>query len=117
MDKLFYWRFAKVKQVSLEIFARRLKQLREGHNLSTRVLGEIVGTSNATISRYETGKRDPDLLVAQKIATYFNVTIEYLCGEDVNTEVETLINLYTKLSEESKKDAVKYVTWLSEKEK
>jgi transcriptional regulator with XRE-family HTH domain len=106
-----------VKQIALEIFAKRLKQLREGHNLSTRALGEIVGTSNATISRYETGKRDPDLLVAHKIASYFNVTIEYLCGEDVDTTVETLINLYSKLSDETKKDAVKYITWLSEKER
>jgi transcriptional regulator with XRE-family HTH domain len=106
-----------VKQIALEIFAKRLKQLREGHNLSTRALGEIVGTSNATISRYETGKRDPDLLIAHKIATYFNVTIEYLCGEDIDTTVETLINLYSRLSEDFKKDAVKYVTWLSEKEK
>lgn len=106
-----------MKQVSLEIFARRLKQLREKHHLSTRALGEIVGTSNATISRYETGKRDPDLAIAHKIATYFNVTIEYLCGEDVDIKIETLMNLYSTLSDDSKKDAVKYLTWLSEKEK
>lgn len=106
-----------MKQVSLEIFAKRLKQLREQHNLSTRALGEIVSTSNATISRYETGKRDPDLLIVHKLASYFNVTIEYLCGEDADTGVETLIELYTKLSEESKQDAIKYITYLYEKGK
>jgi transcriptional regulator with XRE-family HTH domain len=106
-----------MKQVSLEIFARRLKNLREQHGLSTRALGEIVGTSNATISRYETGKRDPDLIVAHRLASYFNVTIEYLCGEDADTGVEHLIEMYSRLSDESKSDAIKYITYLSEKEK
>ena len=105
-----------MKQVSLEIFAKRLKKLREQHNLSTRSLGEIVGTSNATISRYETGKRDPDLIVVHKIAQYFNVTIEYLCGEDADTGVETLVEIYTKLSDASKQEAIKYITYLYEKE-
>ena len=67
-----------MEQVSLEIFAKRLKKLREDHGLSTRALGEIVGTSNATISRYETGRRDPDLVLVHNIAKYFGVTIEYL---------------------------------------
>lgn len=106
-----------MKQVSLEIFAKRLKMLREEHGLSTRALGEIVGTSNATISRYETGKRDPDLVLVHNIAKYFNVTIEYLCGEDVNSDEESLINMFSKLSEESKKDAIKYITYLYEKER
>lgn len=106
-----------MKHVSLEIFARRLKQLREKHNLSTRALAEIVGTSNATISRYETGKRDPDLLIVHKLATHFDVTIEYLCGEDADTGVESLIEMYTQLSDESKADAIKYITYLFEKGK
>lgn len=105
-----------MKQASLEIFAQRLKRLREEHGLSTRALGELVGTSNATISRYETGKRDPDLVIVHNIAKYFNVTIEYLCGEDVNSDEESLIKIFSKLSEESKKDAIKYITYLYEKE-
>ncbi|MFL0251373.1 helix-turn-helix domain-containing protein [Clostridium neuense] len=106
-----------MKQVSLEIFAQRLRKLREEHGLSTRALGEIVGTSNATISRYETGKRDPDLMVVHNIAEYFGVTIEYLCGEDINPDKENIIRLFSNLSDESKKDAIKYMTYLYEKEK
>lgn len=108
---------AKVKQITLEIFAKRLKRLREQHNLTTRELGEIVGVSNATISRYETGKRDPDLIVVYKIAQYFGVSVEYLCGEDVNKDVDTLIEIFLKLSDESKSDAIKFITYLYEKEK
>lgn len=104
-----------MKNITLEIFARRLKQLRNQHNLTTRELGEIVGTSNATISRYEKGDRDPDLLVAQKIASYFGVTIEYLCGEEVGLETEQLIGIYSKLTSELKEEAMKYITYLYEK--
>lgn len=106
-----------MKQISLEVFAKRLRRLREQRNLSTRELGEIVGVSNATISRYETAKRDPDLIVAYKLAQFFGVSIEYLCGEDVNKEIDDLIDMYIKLSEESRSDAIKYITYLYEKEK
>ena len=105
-----------IRKTTLEIFARRLRNLREQHGLSTRALGEIVGTSNATISRYETGKRDPDMVIAQKIASHFNVSVEYLCGEDIDTRTESLIEMYSKLPEESKLDAIKYITYLSIKE-
>lgn len=106
-----------MKQVTLEIFAKRLKRLREQHDLSTRALGELIGTSNATISRYETGKRDPDLILVHNMAQYFGVTIEYLCGEDIDPNEENLLNMFSTLSEDAKKDAIKYITYLSEKER
>jgi len=101
--------------ITLEIFSRRLKQLRTKYNLTTKALGEIVGVSDATISRYENMKREPDLLVAYNIATYFNVTIEYLCGEDSSTEVESLIEKFAQLPQESKLELIKYLTYLGEK--
>lgn len=104
-----------MKQVTLEIFAERLKKLRKGHGLSTRALGELIGTSNATISRYETGKRDPDLMLVHNMAQYFGVTIEYLCGEDINPNEENLLKMYSNLSEDAKIDAIKYITYLSER--
>lgn len=104
-----------MENITLKIFAKRLKQLREHHNLSTRALGELVGVSNATISRYETGQRDPDLIVVNRLAKHFGVTIEYLSGEDINTDVESLIEAYSKLSDDLKHEAIKYVNYLYEK--
>lgn len=104
-------------QINLEIFAQRLKKLRTERGLSTRALGEEVGTSNATISRYETGKRDPDLVIVHNIAQFFDVSIEYLCGEDIDTNKKQLTEMFNKLSDESKKDAIKYITYLYEKER
>lgn len=106
-----------MQDASMKIFAERLKKLRETKGLSTRALGEIIGTSNASISRYETGQRIPDVQVAREIAKYFNVTIEYLCGEDIKTDEENLIKTYSKLSEPTKQEAIKYITYLYEKER
>lgn len=106
-----------ILEQNLKIFGIRLKQLRESHNLTTRELGELVGTSNATISRYEKGDRDPDLIIAYNIATYFNVTVEYLCGEDIKADDKILIDLFHKLKDDSKKEAMKYITYLFEKER
>lgn len=106
-----------MKQVSLEVFAYRLNKLRTERNLSTRALGEAVGTSNATISRYETGQRDPDLLIVNKLANYFGVSLEYLCGEDFNNDLDTLVSTFNKLSEQSQCEAVKYVNYPYERER
>ena len=105
----------KQKEIILDIFANRLRKLRESRQLSTRQLAEMVGTSYSTISRYETGQRDPELMTVYNIANFFGVSVEYLCGEDIDTNTETLIELYSKLSDESKKDAIKYITYLYEK--
>ena len=37
----------------MEIFAERLKELRTEANLTTRELGEKIGVTNITISRWE----------------------------------------------------------------
>lgn len=104
--------------LTLEIFARRLKRMREDRNLTTRELGEIIGTSHTTISRYETGKRDPDIVLARNIAKHFGVSIEYMCGEDVDgADVDKLIEMYSKLSDDGRNDVMKYTTYVYEKER
>ena len=51
-----------------EIFARRLKELREGHGKGVRELGIELGMSHSAISLYENMKRTPDIEVCKKIA-------------------------------------------------
>lgn len=49
----------------------RLKELRLINNLSQIELAEEVNVSNRTISRYETGLREPDLTTFMALATIF----------------------------------------------
>lgn len=54
----------------------RLKVLRAEHNLSQADLAEKVGVSRQTINAIETGKYDPSLLLAIKIARLFEQRVE-----------------------------------------
>jgi repressor LexA len=66
--------------MGLEVFAKRLKELREEKGISIRQLAEILEMSHVAISYYENKKRVPDLLVAKKFADYFNTSCDYLIG-------------------------------------
>lgn len=98
------------KQITLTVFSRRLRQLREERDLTTLQLMKNTGISDATISRYETGKRDPNLKLVIRLADYFNVSLEWLCGlEFTNDEFTTL---YNELTDEQKQDAYRYMLFL-----
>ena len=58
----------------------RIKELRQKNNLTLKELGQKIGMANNTLSRYETGKREPKLETWNKLAEYFNVPTSYLMG-------------------------------------
>lgn len=64
----------------------RIKEIRKQKGLSLQQVADAVGLGNNTISRYETGKREPKLETWNKLAEYFNVPTSYLMGlsDDVN---------------------------------
>lgn len=63
----------------------RIKEVRKKKGLSLQQVAEAVGLGNNTISRYETGKREPKLETWNKLAVFFNVSIPYLQGIDEET--------------------------------
>ncbi len=56
----------------------RLKELRKTKGISQLKLAMDLNTSQNTISRYETGEREPGIVELIKIADYFNVSVDYL---------------------------------------
>lgn len=60
------------------MYLEQLRPLRQEKKLTMKELGEIVGTSEAAISTYETGKREPSLDVLCALADYFDVSLDYL---------------------------------------
>lgn len=63
----------------------RIKELRQKNNLTLKELGQKIGMANNTLSRYETGKREPKLETWNKLADYFHVPVAYLKGYTVYT--------------------------------
>ncbi len=56
----------------------RLKELRKKRKISQVKLAIDLNMSQNSISRYETGEREPDFASLIKIADYFNVSVDYL---------------------------------------
>ena len=56
----------------------RLKELRRAKGISQLKLALDLNTNQNTISRYETGEREPGINELILIADYFHVSVDYL---------------------------------------
>ncbi|MBQ4101497.1 MAG: helix-turn-helix transcriptional regulator [Oscillospiraceae bacterium] len=65
----------------------RLKMMRKEKGLTQTRLAIELNTSQNTISRYETGEREPGIRELIKIADYFNVSIDYLLERSNNPKL------------------------------
>jgi transcriptional regulator with XRE-family HTH domain len=63
-------------------FAERLKELRLRDGMSQAELAKKIGRTNAAISMYETGRREPDLETLEELCDLFNVNMNYLTGQE-----------------------------------
>ena len=90
-------------------FGTTLKKLRRDRELSQLQLGELVGLSNAAISKYENAQSYPPYDVLMKLATTLKVSTDYLLGMetrkplDVNGLTEGQVDLVVKIIDEYKK--------------
>lgn len=78
----------------------RIKQLREKRGLIQEILAAELGITQQMLSKYE---RDVTLIkvdILKKIATYFNVTTEYLLGvSDVKRDLQRQMKMNETLDE------------------
>ncbi len=66
-----------------------MKELRNEKKITQEQLSEILGVSNKTISRWETGNNMPDIVLLMEISDFYDISIrELLDGkrEDVNMD-------------------------------
>lgn len=68
-------------------FFMRLKLLRKQKHMSQLSLAMKLNTTQISISRYETGKREPDLKTLILIADFFDVSIDYLLERTDNPKM------------------------------
>ena len=65
----------------------RLKEIRKTKGISQLKLALDLNTNQNTISRYETGEREPGIDELIKLADYFNVSVDYLIGRTENPKM------------------------------
>ena len=54
----------------------RIEQIRKEHGIRQEDFAKSLGVSRQTISSLETGRYNPSITLAHKIARYFGLTIE-----------------------------------------
>jgi transcriptional regulator with XRE-family HTH domain len=94
--------------------SKRLKYLRGKKAMSQEQMGKLLGISRQAYGKYESGKSEPDHKTMIKLATFYDVTIDYLLGFSDNPQLTAKED--NKLGDVGEKIA-KRIEGLSEKEK
>ena len=58
----------------------RIKELRRSRHITQLKMALDLNMTQNTISRYESGEREPGIVELIRIADYFHVSIDYLVG-------------------------------------
>ena len=66
----------------------RLKEIRKSKGISQLKMAMDLNTNQNTISRYETGEREPGINELIKIADYLNVSVDYLLERTNNPHIQ-----------------------------
>lgn len=86
----------------------RFRELRKSRGITQEDFGKILNVQKATISRYEKGVIFPSPDVLKKMANYFNVSIDYLLGNEgkstppITPEEKTLLVGFKNLTNEGR---------------
>ena len=75
----------KAKTPSVEVFGKRLKELRKANGYTIEQFAAMVGISKSTLGYYENDKRMPDIEILARIADTLNVNADYLIGRTNTT--------------------------------
>ena len=61
-------------------FCDRLKELRLSKGLTQKAIADSVGMALVAYQRYEYGTREPAFSKLLALASFFDVSLDYLCG-------------------------------------
>ena len=76
------------KNTCVEVFGKRLKELRKANGYTIEQFADMVGISKSTLGYYENDKRMPDIKILARIADTLNVNADYLIGRTNTTALK-----------------------------
>ncbi len=83
------------------MFKERLKELRKINNITQAQLAEKLGVASGTVAMWETGKREPNFDMLEKLSDVFDRNIGYIIGRSNDSSS-------VKLTEEDVKQMSKW---------
>ncbi len=108
-------------------FKDRLRSLRKEKQLTQVKLGELLSYGYTTIANYESGRNQPSIEDLKKLASIFDVSMDYLLGvsdvrlpyvtDDDTAKFDEFRRRYSVLSEGSKDHLLMYMQFLAEQER
>ena len=75
-----------------EDFARTLALLRQERGISQRQASAALGVSQALLSHYENGLREPGLNFVVKACDFYNVSADFLLGRTLSRDGTTILD-------------------------
>ncbi len=125
------YRYGELDQMKDSIvLSEKLKTLRKAYGYSQETVGNYISISRQGYQHYESGKREPDINRLYKLSLLYDIPLFDLVSEEVAIKPEDLIGespvythagakrerqliaKYRKLSEDKKKQVIKYVDML-----
>lgn len=87
----------------MEIFAKRLRDLRKALGVNQTELANRAGISRQSVTLYEAGDRLPDIERLRNLAVVFGVTSDYLIGlSDIPDRTTKLPDELERITEEQR---------------
>lgn len=74
----------------MSTLGQRIKQLRESHHLTQKLLSKKLSINRDALAKWETDRAYPDINTIKEIANYFNVTIDYLLENCDSFEIQLI---------------------------
>ena len=62
------------------MLSEQLKECRKIKNVTQREVADFLGVTLGAYQRYEMGTREPNISTLNKLADYFNVSLDYITG-------------------------------------
>ena len=87
-------------------FSRSLALLRKERGISQRTASRELGISQALLSHYENGVREPGLSFVVKACDYYNVSADFLLGRTLSRDGTTILDAETLHDASEEKDNV-----------
>ena len=64
----------------MKTYVQRIRELREDHDLSQKVIASYLGTTQQVYSRYETGENEIPVRHIVSLCDYYHVSADYILG-------------------------------------
>ena len=103
-------------------FGSRLRDLRIRKGINQKELSELLKISKSAVSMYERDEREPSFELLERIADFFEVSLDYLIrGEDYHSKAEELLHdpetqVAARDGEMTEERALEALKWILERE-